>query len=522
MLNEIFVGGVVGPTEWDTGEISQGSFLFFFSTLPAFSQSTETSRTGKHPLCPQEASSFSLSLSHHQPRRMLSNMDPFTTLVPGSRRPFNFLSSQPPPPPNQVTQTHSQDTSMCPQVIPLSTSTRRRKPTITYRSPSVEFAPHSLNEPSISPPTQDESMDNVNTSPRSPPQGDSSSSTSSPSPRTPSSSSLTSLLTEASAASFFARPLSTREVYAMAPPLPLYHPLGALALRLPLLGESPKTPHTQLVDPTPSKPIQTVVSNRPRNNTGASRNRNSGRSRRTTAAKSRDVPADTDLLIADEKDKDQDEYVATHRRRRNPPSVSASLSASAQAELIAAEGRKRKRREADTGDTGVSPPIPKRSRQPRAGTSISTPNNPPSPTPSSIQLQDEIPDAMEVEEDEEPPLSTRANGRRRNAKSGGRRNSTRRAGLKSSKERSPSSDEASYDQPSVADRPQAQEAPGELAKETEGDGDSPTGDEAVVGSRSPPIVAPVPTHLTKTALDGLNMSAVNVGDRVDSAGPAYI
>lgn len=463
---------------------------------------------------------FSLFLPHHQPRHMLSNMDPFTTLVPGSRRPFKFLSSQPSPPPNQVTQTQSQDISMCSQVIPLSTSTRRRKPTITYRSPSVEFAPYSLNEPNVSPPMQDESMENVNTSPQSPPQGDSSSSsTSSPSPRTPSSSSLASLLTEASSASFFAKPLSTREVYAMAPPLPLYHPLGALALRLPLLGESPKTPHTQLVDPTPSKPIQTVASNRPRNNTGTSRNRNSGRSRKTTVAKSRDVPADTDLLIADEKDKDQDEYVATHRRRRNPPAA-----ASAQAELIAAEGRKRKRREVDPADAGVSPPIPKRSRQPRAGTSATTPNNPPSPAPSSIQLKDETPDAMEVEEDEDPPLSARTNGRRRDAKSGGRRNSTRRASLKNAKERSPSSDDVSYDQPpSAADRPQPHEASGELTKETERDGGSHTGDEqTITGSLSPPIVAPVPTHLTKNALDGLNMSAVNVGDRVDSAGPAYI
>jgi hypothetical protein len=363
-------------------------------------------------------------------------------------------------------------------------------------------------------------MDNGNTSPYSPAQADSSSSTSSPSPRTPSSSSLTSLLTDASSASSFAKPLSTREVYAMAPPLPLYHPLGALALRLPLLGESPKTPHTQLVDPTPSKPVQSAAPNRPRNNTGANRNRNSGRSRKTTSAKSRDVPADTDPLIADEKDKDQDEYVATHRSRRNGSSV--SLSASAQAELIATEGRKRKRREVDAADPGVSPPIPKRSRQPRAGTSTSTLNNPASPTPSSIQLQDETLDPMEVEEDEEPLFSARTNGRRRNAKSAGRRNSTRRVGLKKDKDRSPSSDEVSYDQPSVADQPQVHEASGELAKEAEGDGDSPTGDEVTVSSHSPPIVAPVPTHLIKNALEGLDMSTVNVGDRVDSAGPAYI
>jgi hypothetical protein len=308
----------------------------------------------------------------------------------------------------------------------------------------------------------------------------------------------------------------------MAPPLPLYHPLGTLALRLPLLGESPKTPHTQLVDPTPSKPIQAAASNRPRNNAGANRNRNSGRSRKTIAAKSRDAPVDTDPLITDEKDKDQDEYVATHRRRRNGPSASVSLSASAQAELIAAEGRKRKRRDADTGDPGVSPPIPKRSRQPRAGTSASTPNNPASPTPSSVQLNDETPDAMEVEEDEEPPLFARTNGRRRNAKSGGRRNSTRKAGPKKEKERTPSSDEVSNGQCSTVDRPQAHEASGELAKETEGDGDSPSGNDAIVSSRSPPIVAPVPIHLTKNALEGLNMSAANVGDRMDGAGPAYI
>ena len=494
-------------------------FYFFFSTLPAFSSSTETSRTTRHPPLLPGGRQPSLCPPHHQPRLMLSSMDPFTTLVPGSRRPFKFLSSQPPPL-NQVTQTMSQDTSMRPQVTPPSTSTRRRKPTITYRSPSVEFAPYSLNDPNISPPVQGESVDNPNTSPYSPAQGDSSSSTSSPSPRTPSSSSLTSLLTDAASASSFAKPLSTREVYAMAPPLPLYHPLGTLALRLPLLGESPKTPHTQLVDPTPSKPIQPAASNRPRNNTSANRNRNSGRSRKTTSAKSRDVPADTDSLIADEKDKDQDEYVATHRSRRNGPSV--SLSASAQAELIAAEGRKRKRREADTGDPSVSPPIPKRSRQPRAGTSTSTPNNPVSPTPSFIQLRDGTPDAMEVEEDEDPPFPARTNGRRRNAKSAGRRNSTRRAGLKKEKERSPSSDEVSYDQPSVADRPQAHEVSGELAQEAEGDGDSPIGDDVIVGSHSPPIVAPVPTHLIKNALEGLNMPTVNVGDRVDSAGPAYI
>ena len=365
-------------------------------------------------------------------------------------------------------------------------------------------------------------MDDTNTFPRSPAQGDSSSSTSSPSPRTPSSSSLTSLLTEAASMSSFAKPLSTREVYALAPPLPLYHPFGTLALRLPLLGESPKTPQTQLVDPTPSKPIQAAASNRPRNNTSSNRNRSSGRSRKTAAAKTRDVPADTDPLIADEKDKDQDEYVATHQSRRNGPSISVSLSASAQAESLVAEGRKRKRREADTGDPSVFPPIPKRSRQPRTGTSTSTPNNPTSPTPSSIQLKDETPDAMEVEEDEEPPLSTRISGRRRNAKSGGRRNGARRAGLRKEKERSPSSDEVSYDQRSAADQPQAHEASGEPTKETEEDGDSPTGDEAIVSSRSPPIVAPVPTHLTKNALEGLNMSTVNVGDRVDSAGPAYI
>ncbi|KAF9648548.1 hypothetical protein BDM02DRAFT_3186989 [Thelephora ganbajun] len=449
-------------------------------------------------------------------------MDPFATLVPGSRRPFKFLSSQPPPPPpppSQISQTQPQDMSVRPQVTPPSTSTRRRKPTITYRSPSVEFAPYSFNDPNVSVPMQDEPMDNLDTSPYSPPQADSSSSNSSPSPRTPSSSSLTSLLTEAPSASSFAKPLSTREVYAMAPPLPLYHPLGALALRLPLLGESPKTPHSQLVDPTLSKPIQTVASNRPRNNTAVNRNRNSGRSRKTTAAKSRDVPADTGPLIADEKDKDQDEYVATHRRRRNGPSVSLSLSASAQAELIATEGRKRKRREGDPGDPGVSPPIPKRSRQPRAGTSASTPNNPTSPAPSFVQLKDETP---EIEEDEEPPLTARTNGRRRNAKSGGRRNGTRRTGPKKEKGRSPSSDEASCGQRSTTDQPQAHEASGELAKDTEGDRDSLSDDEAIVSSRSPPIVAPVPTHLTKNALEGLNMSAVNVGDRVDSAGPAYI
>jgi len=129
---------------------------------------------------------------------------------------------------------------------------------------------------------------------------------------------------------------------------------------------------------------------------------------------------------------------------------------------------------------------------------------------------------MEVEEDEEPPLSARTNGRRRNAKGGGRRNGTRRAGPKKEKERTPSSDEVSYGQPSTADQPQAHEASGELIKETEGDGDSPSGDEAIVSSHSPPIVAPVPTHLTKTALEGLSMSAASVGDRVDGAGPAYI
>lgn len=129
---------------------------------------------------------------------------------------------------------------------------------------------------------------------------------------------------------------------------------------------------------------------------------------------------------------------------------------------------------------------------------------------------------MRVDEDEEPPLSTRTNGRRRNAKSGGRRNGTRRSGPKKEKERSPSSDEASYDQPSAVDPPQAHDVSVGPTKGAEGDGDLPSGDEAVVASRSPPIVAPVPTHLTKNALEGLNMSAVNVGDRVDSAGPAYI
>ena len=129
---------------------------------------------------------------------------------------------------------------------------------------------------------------------------------------------------------------------------------------------------------------------------------------------------------------------------------------------------------------------------------------------------------MEVEEDEEPPLSARTNGRRRNTKSGGRRNGTRRAGLKKEKERTPSSDEGSYGQRSTVDQPQAHEASGDLAKEAEGDGDSPSGDEAVTSSRSPPIVAPVPIHLTKTALEGLNMSVSSVGDRTDGAEPAYI
>ena len=83
-----------------------------------------------------------------------------------------------------------------------------------------------------------------------------------------------------------------------------------------------------------------------------------------------------------------------------------------------------------------------------------------------------------------------------------------------------SSDEVSYDQTSITDRPQTHEPSGELAKGTEGDGGSPAGDETILASRSPPIVAPVPTHLTKTALEGLD--TVNVGDRVDGAGPAYI
>ena len=129
---------------------------------------------------------------------------------------------------------------------------------------------------------------------------------------------------------------------------------------------------------------------------------------------------------------------------------------------------------------------------------------------------------MEVEEDEEPPLSARTNGRRRNTKSGGRRNSTRRTGPKKEKERTPSSDEASCDHASAVDLPQVHEVSSGPANETKGGGDSPFGGEAMVNLRSPPIVAPVPTHLTKTALEGLNMSAVNVGDRVDSAGPAYI
>ena len=519
-LNEILWAGWSDRRVWVLVKYPQACFYFSFDPS-AFSSSTETLTTVKHPTHSQESVPRPSLLPHHRPRHMLSNMDPFATLVPGSRRPFKFLSSQPPPP-NQVIQTQPQDMSVRPQVTPPSTSTRRRKPTITYRSPSVEFAPRPLDDPNVSVTMQDEPMDNGNASPYSPVQADSSSSTSSPSPCTPSSSSLPSLLTEASAASSFAKPLSTREVYAMAPPLPLYHPLGALALRLPLLGESPKTPRTQLVDPTPSKPIQTAAPNRPRNNTGANRNRTSGRSRRTTTAKPRDAPADTDPLIADEKDRDQDEYVAAHRRRRNGPSAPISLEASAQAELMATEGRKRKRREADTGDPGVSPPIPKRSRQPRAGTSASTSNNPPSPAPSSVQLKDETPDAMEVEEDEEPPASARTNGRRRNAKNGGRRNSTRRAGPKKEKERTPSSDEVSYGQPSATDLPQAHEVSGDPTKEAEGDGDSPSGDEAIVSSRSPPIVAPVPTHLTKTALEDLNMTAANAGDRTDSAGPAHI
>jgi len=129
---------------------------------------------------------------------------------------------------------------------------------------------------------------------------------------------------------------------------------------------------------------------------------------------------------------------------------------------------------------------------------------------------------MEVEEDEEPPLSARTNGRRRNAKSGGRKNGTRRTGSKKEKERTPSSDEVSYGQRTAVDQPQAHEASGELVKETEGGGDFPSADEAIAGPHSPPIVAPVPTHLTKTALDGLSMSAANVGDRMDGAGPAYI
>jgi len=496
----------------------QAQFFIFFSTPSAFSSSTKTLTIVKKPPVHMGNRPASLSPPPSATTYMLSGMDPFVTLVPGSRRPFKFFSPKPPPP-NQVAQTQPQDMSMRPQVTPPSTSTRRRKPTITFRSPSVEFAPHSLNDPNVSVPMQDESMDNGNASSYSPVQADSSSSSSSPSPRTPSSSSLTSLLTEPSSASSFAKPLSTREVYAMAPPLPLYHPLGALALRLPLLGESPKTPHVQLADPTPSKPIQTAASSRPRNNTGTNRNRNAGRSRRTTAAKSRDVPADADPLIADEKD--QEEFVATHRRRRNGPSASTSLSASTQTELIAAEGRKRKRREVDTGDPGTSPPTPKRSRQPRTGTSASTPNNPASPTPSFVQLRDRTPDAMEIEEDEEPPLAARTNGRRRNARSSGRRNSTRRAGPKKEKERTPSSDEVSYGQRSAVDRPQTHEASGEPTKEAEGDGDSPS-DGAIVSSHSPPIVAPVPTHLTKNALEGLSMSAANVGDRTDGAGPAYI
>ena len=84
----------------------------------------------------------------------------------------------------------------------------------------------------------------------------------------------------------------------------------------------------------------------------------------------------------------------------------------------------------------------------------------------------------------------------------------------------PSSDEISYDQTSAIDGPQTHEASGELAKG--GDGDSPTGDETILASRSPPIVAPVPTHLTKNALEGLDMSTADAGDRVDGAGSAYI
>ena len=129
---------------------------------------------------------------------------------------------------------------------------------------------------------------------------------------------------------------------------------------------------------------------------------------------------------------------------------------------------------------------------------------------------------MEVEEDEEPPLSARTNGRRRNAKNGGRRNGTRRTGPKKEKERTPSSDEVSYGQSSAIDQPQAREASGDPTKEAEGGGDSLSGDEAIVGSCSPPIVAPVPTHLTKNALEDLDMTAANVGDRTDSARPTYI
>ena len=218
---------------------------------------------------------------------------------------------------------------------------------------------------------KDEPMDNANTSPHSPVQADYSTSTSSSS----------SLATEVSFAPYFAEPFSTRELYTLTPPLPSYHPLDVFTLRLPLLGEPPETLHPQLADLTPSKPIQTV-------------------------SKPRDVPTDTDPLIADEKDRGQDEHVATHRCRRSGPSASISLSAFAQPEVVAAEGRKRKRWEVDIQDPGVSPPIPKRSRQPQAGTSASTSNSLPSPTPSSVQPKDGMPDAMQVEEGAEKAVQT--------------------------------------------------------------------------------------------------------------------
>ncbi|EMD32129.1 hypothetical protein CERSUDRAFT_119105 [Gelatoporia subvermispora B] len=250
------------------------------------------------------------------------DVDPFTTTVVGSRYPISVPASDAAP--AQSKPISSRLSTAITPIIAIPTSTIRRKPVYTYKSPAALAASEHL----------------FITRPAS----------TAATPRAPST--IASDLESAKNAHAIAE---TRPKHTIKPSLPLYHPQGNLALSLPELDPG--------IFGLPSR--LTVDDNEPVHE-GDTTRRSSSRARRP-AAKVRD--RDRDMGGDDERpgSSGTNGRAADREATRDRPSSPRKRRAGG------TSAAKRKRREPDDVDSGYPAPPPKRTRNPRGVAGATTP-----------------------------------------------------------------------------------------------------------------------------------------------------